>query len=324
MPSFDRQYIGPVGPQGNQFSYQYSRCDGRKKALCIGINYRGQEAELKGCINDALNVKRFLCTTYGYKEEDIVMLTDDARNPRQIPTNRNIIEAMQWLVRDAKPNDSLFFHYSGHGGQTKDLDGDEEDGYDEVIYPVDFKSAGHIVDDLMHEIMVKPLPAGCRLTAIFDCCHSGSALDLPYMYSTEGKIKEPNLAAEIGQGLMGMVSSYAKKDMGGLLKGGLGILRAAGGGSQKADEYTKKTKTSAADVISFSGCKDSQTSADTVEAGKATGAMSHAFITVLSQNKGLSYQQLLIGIRDILRTKYSQKPQLAASHPMDTSLYFIC
>ena len=36
---------------------------------------------------------------------------------------------------------------SGHGGQTPDLDGDEDDGYDEVIYPVDFKQAGHIVDD---------------------------------------------------------------------------------------------------------------------------------------------------------------------------------
>jgi len=27
------------------------------------------------------------------------------------------------------------------------LDGDEEDGYDETIYPVDFKQAGMIVDD---------------------------------------------------------------------------------------------------------------------------------------------------------------------------------
>jgi hypothetical protein len=41
----------------------------------------------------------------------------------------------------------------GHGGQTPDLDGDEEDGYDEVIYPVDFRTAGHIVDDEMHRIM---------------------------------------------------------------------------------------------------------------------------------------------------------------------------
>jgi hypothetical protein len=36
---------------------------------------------------------------------------------------------------------------SGHGGQTKDLDGDEDDGNDEVVYPVDFKQNGHIVDD---------------------------------------------------------------------------------------------------------------------------------------------------------------------------------
>lgn len=28
---------------------------------------------------------------------------------------------------------------SGHGGQTKDLDGDEDDGYDEVIYPVSIR-----------------------------------------------------------------------------------------------------------------------------------------------------------------------------------------
>lgn len=38
------------------------------------------------------------------------MLTDDARNPRQIPTRANILAAMQWLVQGAKPNDSLFFH----------------------------------------------------------------------------------------------------------------------------------------------------------------------------------------------------------------------
>ena len=67
---------------------------------------------------------------------------------------------------------------AGHGGQTKDLDGDEEDGYDEVIYLVDFRQVGHIVDDEMHRILVQPLQAGVRLTVIFDSCHSGTALDL--------------------------------------------------------------------------------------------------------------------------------------------------
>ncbi len=83
----------------------------------------------------------------------MVILTDDQQNQMSQPTKANILRAMHWLVKDARPNDSLFFHYSGHGGQTKDLDGDEEDGYDEVIYPVDFRQAGHIVDDEMHRIM---------------------------------------------------------------------------------------------------------------------------------------------------------------------------
>jgi len=303
--------------------FQYSQCNGKKKALCIGINYSGQQGELRGCINDANNIKRFLITQFKYKEEDMVILTDDARDPRAIPTQQNILRAMEWLVRDAHPNDSLFFHYSGHGGQTKDLDGDEEDGYDEVIYPVDFKQNGHIVDDVMHKIMVKPLPQGCRLTAIFDSCHSGSALDLPYIYSTEGKVKEPNLAAEAGQGLLSAVTSYARGDLGGMFNSVTGLIKTASGNGQQADKIAKATRTSPADCISWSGCKDSQTSADTQEAGRATGAMSYAFIKSLSENPQQSYQQLLNSLRVILKSKYSQKPQLSSSHPMDTSLLFI-
>ncbi|TFK45832.1 peptidase C14 [Heliocybe sulcata] len=317
MPPTPMQNYGPqfegANHQMQQPFFQYSQCNGRRKALCIGINYFGQDAELRGCINDAHNVKRFICSRFGYKEDDIVMLTDDASNPRQMPTRDNILQAMQWLVRDGQPNDSLFFHYSGHGGQTKDLDGDEADGYDEVIYPVDFEAASHITDDVMHEIMVRPLPPGCRLTAIFDSCHSGSALDLPYIYSTEGKIKEPNLAAEAGQGLLSAVSSYARGDMGGVLSSAMGIFKTATGNGKKAEQYARATRTSPADVISWSGCKDSQTSADTVEAGQSTGAMSFAFISALSQNPQQSYQSLLQNLRQILRDKYSQKPQVRLS-----------
>ncbi|TEB34740.1 peptidase C14 [Coprinellus micaceus] len=304
--------------------FAYSQCNGRKKALLIGINYFGQNGELRGCINDVQNIKKFLVSQWNYKESDMVVLTDDATNSRMQPTTANIVAAMQWLVRDAKPNDALFFHYSGHGGQTKDLDGDEGDGYDEVIYPVDFESSGHIVDDTMHDIMVKPLPEGCRLTAIFDSCHSGSALDLPYIYSTEGKIKEPNLAAEAGQGLLSAVGAYAKGDMGGVFKSAMGIIKTASGGQKKADKISKATRTSPADVISFSGCKDSQTSADAQEAGQATGAMSYAFVTALTTKHEQSYQELLNNIREILRSKYSQKPQLSSSHPMSTEIAFIC
>lgn len=147
----------------------------------------------------------------------------------------------------------------GHGGQTQDLDGDEDDGYDEVIYPVDFRTAGHIVDDQMHDILVKPLAPGVRLTAIFDSCHSGSALDLPYIYSTQGVLKEPNLAKEAGQGLLGIVSAYARGDMGGIASTAMNFFKKATTGEQ-AYERAKMTKTSPADVIMWSGSKDTQTS----------------------------------------------------------------
>lgn len=47
---------------------------------------------------------------FNYKKDDIVMLTDDARRPEEQPTRANILRAMEWLVRFASPNDSLFFH----------------------------------------------------------------------------------------------------------------------------------------------------------------------------------------------------------------------
>jgi hypothetical protein len=92
------------------------------------------------------------CSTgqFGYQPGDVVCLTDDSSDPRLVPTRQNMIQAMQWLVQGAQPNDALFFHCpffsgprfqfyvyllfsidSGHGGQTADLDGDETDGFDE-------------------------------------------------------------------------------------------------------------------------------------------------------------------------------------------------
>jgi len=264
----------------------------------------------------------YLAEHFNYKREDMVILTDDQQNPMSQPTKQNILRAMHWLVKDARPNDSLFFHYSGHGGQTKDLDGDEPDGYDEVIYPVDFRQVGHITDDEMHRIMVRPLQAGVRLTAIFDSCHSGTALDLPYIYSTQGVLKEPDLAKEAGRGLLGVIQSYRGGDLGGVMKNAYGFFKQATGGE---DAYNRAmaTKTSAADVIMLSGSKDDQTSADATIAQQSTGAMSWAFITALKKRPQQSYVQLLNSIRDELEPRYSQKPQLSCSHPLNTDLLFI-
>lgn len=190
---------------------------------------------------------------------------------------------------------------------------------DEVIYPVDFKNVGHIVDDEMHRIMVQSLPPGVRLTAIFDSCHSGSALDLPYIYSTQGVLKEPNLAKEAGQGLLSVVSAYARGDMSDIVGTVHGLFKKATSG-EEAHQKTMQTKTSPADVVMWSGSKDDQTSADVVINNRPTGAMSWAFLTALQRNPQQSYLQLLNSIRDELASQnHSQKPQLSCSHPLGKS-----
>ncbi|VDB92381.1 unnamed protein product [Peniophora sp. CBMAI 1063] len=261
--------------------FKLSRCTGRRKAVCIGVNYTGTAEALEGCVNDAKNMYHFL-TERGYPKKDILYLVDTSNDPRSRPTRENMLAAMRWLVKDAQQDDALFFHYSGHGGQVRDRDGDEADGMDEVIFPVDYKTAGIIVDDLLHEILVKPLPPGCRLTALFDSCHSGSILDLPYLYHSNGRQKGSDVTAAF-----------------------------------------KKQRMTPADVITWSGSADSQTSADTVQNGLAVGAMSHAFVKILKRNPNISYQDMLKGVRDVLKNKYSQKPQLSSSHHINTNSRFI-
>jgi len=248
----------------------------------VGINYTGQQNELQGCVNDARNMYQFLMENYRYSHSNIIVLTDDNTIPRNQPTRKNMLNAMRWLVEDASPDDALFIHYSGHGGRTRDLDGDEVDGWDEVIFPVDYKTTGIITDDELHKALVEPLPPGCRLTGVFDSCHSASILDLPFEYHSNGQLK-----------------------------------------SSPVTPAFINAKASPADVISFSGSMDTQTSADVVQNGVAVGAMSYALLKVLKRNSRISHLEVLRGVRAILSTKYSQKPQLSSSHIMDMSLQFI-
>ncbi|CCC69165.1 hypothetical protein NCAS_0C01750 [Naumovozyma castellii] len=320
---YNPQYTETPAPQ----PYWDQPIYGKRKALLIGINYIGSRSQLSGCINDVNNMLGFLTQRCGYSQDDIVILTDDQPNPVCIPTKYNMLRAMSWLVKDVQPGDHLFLHYSGHGGQTPDLDGDEADGMDDVIYPVDFETQGFIVDDLMHDIMVRPLMQGVRLTALFDSCHSGTVLDLPFTYSTKGVIKEPSMLKDIGGTGMQAAMAYATGN-GSDLMGSLSSLANTvqnrfinGNGYDR--ERVIQMKFSPADVIMLSGSKDNQTSADTFEDGQNIGAMSHAFIKVMTFQPQQTYISLLQNIRQALMNRYSQRPQLSSSHQIDINAPFI-
>lgn len=120
-----------------------------KKALLVGINkYKIPGADLNGCVNDVTNVRNVLLKYFGFTTKDIRVVVDERA------TKKNIISRLNWLVDKTKAGDSLLFHYSGHGSQVVDRDGDElKDKMDEIICPHDMDwDRNFITDDELNSI----------------------------------------------------------------------------------------------------------------------------------------------------------------------------
>lgn len=74
---------------------------------------RGSSNALNGCINDAHCMMFLLKSRFQFQDSDFRVLTDDQASPSQWPTRANMFEGFRWLAADARPGDSLVFHYSG-------------------------------------------------------------------------------------------------------------------------------------------------------------------------------------------------------------------
>lgn len=161
-----------------------------KKGVFIGIDYVGTYNELQNCGNDAKDMLRVLDERYGVEES--VLILDEAEDPQKTPTRENITHWLKWLVEDNQAGDVLWLHYSGHGAYVKDKSGDESDGYDETLVPLDFESNGEITDDELNKLVCQPVvSSGATLYFHDDCCHSGSGMDLRYSLKvSDGKPQE--------------------------------------------------------------------------------------------------------------------------------------
>ena len=164
-----------------------------KAALLIGINYRGTDSELNGCINDIVHTEKVLRDEYGFI--DIKRLTDDTHMK---PTGANIVRELYDLVLRTYTQDlrQIWVSYSGHGYFVRDQGGDEKDGRDEVIIPIDCDTNGYVSDDLIRRVLSMANPK-TKCVCIFDCCHSGTVLDLKYKYEAGNKCVIENECSDI-------------------------------------------------------------------------------------------------------------------------------
>ena len=144
--------------------------EGTKRALLIGINKYQELPWLSGSKNDVAVMRELLIRRYGFSESNIRTLLDEQA------TRSAILDAMENLVASAKPQDVVFVHYSGHGSQVDDLDGDEPDSLDETICPHDARTenVADITDDELGRIFGRLKVASA--VVVLDSCHSGTAL----------------------------------------------------------------------------------------------------------------------------------------------------
>ena len=143
-----------------------------RKALLVGINrYPDPGNELKGCVNDVRQMADTLQSRYGFPGDGNLRILTDAH-----ATTKAILDGLAWLTAGASPGDSLVFHYSGHGSQVPDRNGDETtDRLDEILCPYDLDWDHPLTDDDLAAACAG-VPQGALLTVILDCCHSGTGL----------------------------------------------------------------------------------------------------------------------------------------------------
>ena len=185
--------------------------------------------------------------------------------------------------------------------------------YDDTICPVDFKTAGQITSDILHRVVVSPVHADVRMHILFDCCHSSSACELPFVYrpDADGNVNLVDVVRR-GFGLMRATGDLFQGDFSmdkirearALLGDARELWRSLkhrreglwGEGGGEVDEhglapesFEEDWESEGKDVWMYSGCADDQTSADTSIDGLATGAMSWAFINTMRENPSQSY-----------------------------------
>lgn len=102
-------------------------------------------------------------------------------------TSQNITSQLSTFINQTKKGDIIYLHFSSHGQPVEDLDGDEEDGWDEAIVPIDayklykkgqYEGKRHLLDDQLNKYVKKLREkigaTGCLYVTI-DACHAGTS-----------------------------------------------------------------------------------------------------------------------------------------------------
>lgn len=157
-----------------------------RKAFLVGISDYNKSVEVSKSDNEWGNI---------HGANDIMLLTPTLKKQEfkittlvnKSATADNIRKGLKSFSSGCQPNDIVYIHFSCHGQPVEDMNGDEEDGWDEALIPVDAKKVyqkgkyegkNHITDDELNgylkSIRSKIGPKGF-VYVVLDACHAGGS-----------------------------------------------------------------------------------------------------------------------------------------------------
>ena len=140
-------------------------------AMLCGLNYNNcpEFKNLRGCENDMLLYKKRL-----HEIGDNWELYENVELSKS-----ELIQKLNYMIKNYK---NIWFSFSGHGTQLINFENSEHDGCDESLVMSKPDNDGYYVtDDELFEVF-QQLKPGQKMFCIIDTCHSGTMLDLQYIF----------------------------------------------------------------------------------------------------------------------------------------------
>ena len=279
----------------NSVFYFYFRCikkeNMKNKALLVGINkYPDPRNELRGCVNDILEMEHFIAEANKvYPKKNIKKLTNKEA------TKKEILIQLKWLIEGAEAGDQLLFHYSGHGAQapTK-FTSLEKDGLDEIICPYDYDGTNNTsLRDKEFAQLFTAIPKGVHFVWISDSCHAEDLSRDPFKVDEED-FNANNTHYRFFTGLSHFDNSEDEaNDLADIAIGKIApIIKPLNGAL-------------------LSACQSHELSADTYINKRFIGAFTHYLIENLNKHSDTKNMRSIIEIvnKDLGKNGYDQNPQ---------------
>lgn len=185
-------------------------------------------------------------------------------------TAKRIRKALKSLSDKCQKGDIIYLHFSCHGQPVEDLDGDENEGWDEAIIPVDaqkvycedsYTGENHIIDDELNQYLRtirQRIGNDGFVYVIIDACHAGS--------SYRGEENEEEIFHRgTNVGFSASKKPFVPK-------------------IDKRGKFKVETSTNMADICVLEACRSYQLNSEICENGKYYGSLSYYVNQVLHTN----------------------------------------